>query len=106
MNLVQINTFVTAFMHNIELAWRLLLDNRIPLITKILFMGILGAYLISPIDVVPDFLPVVGQVDDIVLFVLMMMQFINSCPITLIEEHKQEILNGEWKISFLKYLVR
>lgn len=106
MNLVQINNFLTAFMHNIELAWRLFFDKRIPLITKIVFIGILGAYVISPIDLIPDLLPVVGQVDDVVLFVLMMMQFINSCPLPFIEEHKQEILDGEWKLSFLKHLVR
>jgi len=106
MNLVRINNFVTAFMHNIELAWRLYFDKRIPLITKIVFGGILGAYVISPIDFIPDLLPVVGQVDDIVVFVLLMMQFINSCPANFIDEHKKQILNGEWKISFLKHLVR
>ncbi|MGD9579898.1 MAG: YkvA family protein [Vampirovibrionia bacterium] len=106
MNLVHINNIVTAFMHNLELAWRLFFDFRIPLITKIIFISILAVYVISPIDLIPDLLPVIGQMDDVAIFVLFMMQFINSCPVDIIDAHKREILEGEWKLSFLKYLVR
>ena len=106
MNLSQINALVTTSMHNIELAWRLIFDYRIPLITKILAIGALVIYVVSPIDFVPDLLPVVGQIDDIVIFMVIMLQFINACPVEVIQEHKQAILNGEWKIGFLKYFVR
>lgn len=104
MNLSQLNRFLTTFILNIELAWRLFFDFRIPLITKIIFITVLGIYVVSPIDFVPDLLPVVGQVDDLVIFALCMLQFIDACPLPLVDEHKQAIMKGEWKISFLKYL--
>lgn len=41
-------------------------DQRVPLRAK-LVAGLLGAYLLSPLDLVPDFLPGVGQMDDLAL---------------------------------------
>lgn len=42
----------------------LFLDGRVPMVTKLLFLGGAGLYLLSPIDLVPDFLPPLGVVDD------------------------------------------
>jgi uncharacterized membrane protein YkvA (DUF1232 family) len=43
-----------------------LLDRRTPLFAKILGGGVL-IYLISPIDIIPDFIPVVGWLDDLAI---------------------------------------
>jgi uncharacterized membrane protein YkvA (DUF1232 family) len=50
---------------------RLLRDDRVPRRSKLLLWALIG-YLASPLDLVPDFLPVVGQLDDaiVVAFVL------------------------------------
>ena len=45
---------------------RLAGDPRVPRRARWLLIG-LAAYLVSPLDLVPDFIPVVGQVDDIVV---------------------------------------
>jgi uncharacterized membrane protein YkvA (DUF1232 family) len=42
---------------------RYLFDRRVPLLRKVLILGAL-IYLISPIDVIPDLLPVLGWLDD------------------------------------------
>lgn len=45
---------------------RLAADRRVPAKTK-LFVGSVIAYLLLPIDIIPDFIPVFGQIDDLVL---------------------------------------
>lgn len=49
-----------------HLAVRLLFDPVMPLQKKALMVGAL-TYVVSPIDVIPDFIPVVGQLDDLVV---------------------------------------
>jgi uncharacterized membrane protein YkvA (DUF1232 family) len=50
----------------IVLVRRLMADPRVPR-TRRLLIGALLAYLAMPIDVIPDFVPVAGQVDDAIL---------------------------------------
>jgi uncharacterized membrane protein YkvA (DUF1232 family) len=45
---------------------RLLRDPKVPRSRK-LALGLLLAYLASPIDLIPDFLPVIGQLDDVLI---------------------------------------
>jgi uncharacterized membrane protein YkvA (DUF1232 family) len=47
---------------------RLAADNRVKPSQKVLVGGII-AYVISPIDIIPDFIPVIGYIDDLVLVV-------------------------------------
>lgn len=48
---------------------RLARDPETPRLIRIALLG-LAAYLVSPIDLVPDFIPVAGQLDDAILVVL------------------------------------
>lgn len=45
---------------------RLLRDRRLPRRQKLVLLGLLG-YLVTPIDLVPDFIPVAGQLDDAIV---------------------------------------
>ncbi len=49
-----------------RLVYRLLRDRRTPIRRKVLAAGIL-AYIISPIDVIPDLIPGLGFLDDAIL---------------------------------------
>jgi len=52
--------------HILKLLRSMATDTRLPLGVRVRIWGLL-AYLILPIDLVPDFLPVVGRLDDILL---------------------------------------
>ena len=63
--------------HCLVLFRRLLADPRVPRSRK-WALGVLLAYLAIPIDLVPDFLPVVGQLDDAILVGLVLRGLVRS----------------------------
>ena len=50
----------------VSLVWRLFRDPQVPLAARAALPA-LGAYLAMPFDLVPDFIPVLGQLDDVVV---------------------------------------
>lgn len=56
---------------------RLAIDERVPTKKKI-FTGAIIAYMIMPIDIIPDFIPFIGQIDDLVLAVLGLNMVLNE----------------------------
>ena len=75
--------------HSLRLAWRLLGDARVSPLLKGLIPGLAVLYLLFPIDLLPDFLPLAGQVDDLVLFLLGLKFFIELSPREVVEEHRR-----------------
>ncbi|MBA2716447.1 MAG: DUF1232 domain-containing protein [Propionibacteriales bacterium] len=65
---------------------RLLGNSRVPRSRKLL-IGVLIVYLASPIDLVPDFIPVAGQLDDLILAALVLRIITRSGGPELLEEH-------------------
>jgi uncharacterized membrane protein YkvA (DUF1232 family) len=61
-------------------------DPRVPSRAKA-SLFILGAYLASPIDLIPDFLPGIGQVDDLVIAAFALDQILNRVPDKVVREH-------------------
>ena len=51
---------------NITLLWLAARDPRTPIAAKLL-SGCVAAYALSPIDLIPDFIPVLGLLDDLLL---------------------------------------
>lgn len=68
--------------------WLLLKDGRTPLPAK-LVAGLVVTYALSPIDLIPDFIPVLGLLDDLILIPLGVMLAIKLVPRSLWEEMLQ-----------------
>ncbi len=71
-----------------QLVWRLLKDSRVPLPTKLIIPGVVSVYLLSPIDFMPDVLPLLGQIDDIAVLLAGVALFIEMCPRDIVDEHR------------------
>jgi uncharacterized membrane protein YkvA (DUF1232 family) len=56
---------------------RLIRDRRVPPPRRLLLLA-LGAYLVLPFDVVPDFIPVAGQLDDAILVALVLRHLVRA----------------------------
>jgi uncharacterized membrane protein YkvA (DUF1232 family) len=65
---------------------RLVGDPRVPRKSK-LILGATIVYLVSPIDVVPDFLPGVGQLDDVIVALLALHSILNRVDGEVVVEH-------------------
>jgi uncharacterized membrane protein YkvA (DUF1232 family) len=65
---------------------RLLTDKRVPLFSKILLGGMV-LYLAMPLDLVPDFIPLAGQLDDVILVAWVLRYSLRHAGYHLIEEH-------------------
>jgi uncharacterized membrane protein YkvA (DUF1232 family) len=65
---------------------RLIGDSRIPRAKKIPLV-LLAGYLVSPIDLVPDFIPVAGQLDDAILVALALRFLARGGGADLVREH-------------------
>jgi uncharacterized membrane protein YkvA (DUF1232 family) len=68
------------------LVGRLLRDPRVPP-TRKLFLGGTVVYLISPIDLIPEMVPIGGWADDAILIAYGLVQLLTSVPEEVIEEH-------------------
>jgi uncharacterized membrane protein YkvA (DUF1232 family) len=65
---------------------RLLADPRVPRRRKLLLLGLVG-YLALPFDLVPDFIPVAGQLDDVIVVGLLLRAFVRADGGELVRDH-------------------
>ena len=73
-----------------RLYWRLLRDRRVAILPKALLV-LTFLYLVSPLDVVPDFLFPVGEMDDVVVVLGGLWLFIRLCPPMVVREIVHDI---------------
>ena len=69
-----------------RLLGRLLKDARVPTAEKALFLAAI-VYFISPIDLIPDVFPFIGQVDDIYVMALTLLRLVNRSDERIVREH-------------------
>ena len=85
--------FWANFFNSFRVAWHLLWDRQVPLSTKAIPLVVV-LYILSPIDILPDFIPGLGQIDDVALFLLGVQAFIAMSPKDLVTRLRAEI-NGD-----------
>lgn len=63
-------------------------DKRLPFWKK-LFIGLVIGYLFSPIDLIPDFIPVIGYLDDLLLIPLGIIISLKLIPPDILADSKK-----------------
>jgi uncharacterized membrane protein YkvA (DUF1232 family) len=82
--------FLGEIIRQIRLVWRLLTDSDVPGWVKFIPpLAIL--YVISPIDLVPDPMLGLGQLDDLAVLLLGLKVFVEMCPGGVVQRHRDEL---------------
>lgn len=82
----RMRNFLMFLPNMVMLLGRLLKDARVPTAEKALFLAAI-VYVISPLDLIPDFFPFIGQVDDIYVVALTLLRLINRSDETIVRQH-------------------
>ncbi len=78
------------FVRTLRLVWRLMQDPRVPILPKLIIPAAI-LYVLSPIDLIPDFILGLGQVDDLAVVFFSIRFFIEMCPPDIVEEHRRAL---------------
>jgi uncharacterized membrane protein YkvA (DUF1232 family) len=78
-----------AVRRDVVAVWLAARDPRIPWYVKALALLVAG-YALSPIDLIPDFIPVLGYLDDLIIVPLGILLVINLIPAGLMSEFRAE----------------
>jgi uncharacterized membrane protein YkvA (DUF1232 family) len=70
----------------VKLVGRLMTDPRVPRRSKVV-LGFAAAYVASPIDLIPEFIPVFGWADDVLLLMYALDSLIDRAGPVVVEEH-------------------
>lgn len=73
---------------DVHAVWLAARDPRTPWFAKVLALAV-AAYAISPIDLIPDFIPIIGYLDDLIIVPLGIMLVVRFIPPELMDEHRE-----------------
>ena len=70
----------------LKLLGGLVTDGRVSMVDKLLVLGAM-AYIVMPIDIIPDFIPFFGEIDDLYLLVLALQRLVSNAGQRVLLEH-------------------
>ena len=87
--LERMKAWAKALKRDVVALWLAARDPRVPWYAKVL-AGAVAAYALSPIDLIPDFIPVVGYLDDLIIVPLGIALVVQLVPTSLMAEFRAE----------------
>ena len=87
------SSFLGELVQQIKLVYYLVRDRDVPIYLKVLpFLGVL--YVLFPIDIITDFVPVLGQIDDLMILTIGAKVFIEMAPAQVVAKYMAQ-MRGE-----------
>ena len=87
MTLARLRDWARAIKRDVHAVYLASRDPRVPWPAKVLAICI-AAYALSPIDLIPDFIPVLGYLDDAILLPLGILLVVRMIPPDIMAEHR------------------
>jgi uncharacterized membrane protein YkvA (DUF1232 family) len=85
--LARLRTWAQTLRRDVHAIYLAAGDPRVPWYAKALAMAVAG-YALSPLDLIPDFIPVLGYVDDLIIVPLGVWATISLIPADVLAEHR------------------
>jgi uncharacterized membrane protein YkvA (DUF1232 family) len=82
---------VCLFNRELNIYQRVLRDERTPVAAKLL-LGLAIGYLCMPFDLIPDFIPVIGHLDDAIIVPALVFAAVRLVPTEIVAEHRAQVL--------------
>jgi uncharacterized membrane protein YkvA (DUF1232 family) len=77
---------------------RVLRDERTPLSAK-LFLALAIGYFCMPFDLIPDFIPVIGHLDDAIVVSALVLAALRLVPREIVSHHREQVVREEAAIT-------
>jgi len=86
----------------LRVAWRLFFSPKIPTWVKFIPLAAL-AYVLMPFDFLPDFIPGLGQLDDLTIVLVGLWAFLQLCPPDVVRSFRSEtadphVVDGDYRV--------
>jgi len=89
-----LQSWARTIKQDVRALYRAAIDPRVPRLAKIVAVCV-AAYALSPIDLIPDFVPILGYVDDLVILPLGIMLAVKLVPPDLMAEFRRAAATPE-----------
>ena len=87
-------SMLRTLLSHLRVSVRLLREPRVPLLFKMIPLFAAG-YVISPLDFIPDVLPIIGQLDDLGIVYIALEAFLRVCPTDAVDFHRAAVAQGQ-----------
>jgi uncharacterized membrane protein YkvA (DUF1232 family) len=78
--------YISELPRFLRLLWGLVTDSRVAMLDKVLVAGAI-AYIVMPLDFIPDYIPFLGEVDDVFLLVLALRRLLQNAGRAVLLDH-------------------
>lgn len=96
MRITQIRNWAKLVKSNLIILHIAFKDSRTPWYAKAMIFLVI-AYALSPIDLIPDFIPIIGLLDDLILLPIGIYISIQLIPQNILFDAKRNSNNYEWR---------
>jgi len=94
----RLKDWARALKRDVIALWLAARDPRVPWYAKVL-AGVVAAYALSPIDLIPDFIPIIGYLDDLLIVPLGIWAAGKLIPVAIMADLRNKALEQEKRTS-------
>ncbi len=100
----RLKAWAWTFKRDVVALWLAARDSRVPLHAK-LVAAVVAAYALSPIDLIPDFVPILGYLDDLIIVPFGILIAVKLIPLPIMTELRAKAAGAATPASMTGFLM-